>query len=117
MAPPALDLAVHRQAVRPLPGPQHLSGRRMETLPNRLELLLRDLSLETEFRRAAALPVPDHAPPFGVVVAVHQMVGCVPFPVRHRANRQHARHSCVRNLRWNALSLSLARDTIPTPTA
>src|SRR6266851_1447348 len=72
MAPPALDRAVRRQAVRALPGPQHLPGRRMEALSNRLELLLRDLVHETKFRGAAALPVPDHSLTFGVVVAVHQ---------------------------------------------
>ena len=79
----------------------------MEALPNRLKLRFCDLAHETEFRGPAALPVADHALTFGVVVAVHQMVRRIPLPVRHRANRQHARHSCVRNLRWNALSLSL----------
>jgi hypothetical protein len=32
----------------------------MEALSNRLELPLRDLAHETEFRGAAALPVADH---------------------------------------------------------
>jgi tRNA(fMet)-specific endonuclease VapC len=39
----------------------------------------------------AALPVADHPLPFAVVVAVHQMMRRVSPPVRHRANRQHAR--------------------------
>jgi hypothetical protein len=60
MPAPALDLAVHRPAVRALPGPQHRPGRGMEALPNRLELLLGDLARETEFRGAAALPVAYH---------------------------------------------------------
>ena len=104
MPPPALDLAVHRQAVRALPGPQPLAGRGMETLPNRLELLFRDLAHETEFRGAAALPLADHPLPFGVVVAVHQMMRRVSAPVRHRANRQHERRPCARRPRWNAPS-------------
>src|ERR1700674_1244466 len=106
MAPPALDLAVNRQAVCALPGPQLLAGRRMEALPNRFELVLRDLAHETEFRGAAAVPVADHPLPFGVVVAVHQMMRRVPPPVRHRANRQHARRSCVRRAWWNDASFS-----------
>src|SRR5712692_1283335 len=106
MAPPALDLAVHRHTVRALPWPQHLPGRGMEALTNRLELLLCDLAHETEFRGAAPLPVAHHPLPFGVVVAVHQMMRRVPSPVRHRANRQHARRACVRSLRWNGVSLS-----------
>src|ERR1700722_15229356 len=96
MSPPALDLAVHRQTIRALPWPQRLAGRRMEALPNRLKLLLRDLAPETELLSAAALPVTDHAPAFGVVVAVRQMIGRVPSAVRHRANRQHERLPCCR---------------------
>jgi excisionase family DNA binding protein len=66
MSPPALNLAVHRQAVRALPGPQPLAGHGMETLPNRLELLFRDLAHETEFRGATALPVREAAQFLGV---------------------------------------------------
>src|SRR6202030_3553602 len=94
---------------------QLLARRRMEALPNRLKLLLRDLARETEFRGAAALPVADYSLLLGVVVAVHQMVRRVPFPVRHRANRQHARLPCARSARWNIPSCSLERDTIPKP--
>src|ERR1700688_3482560 len=101
MAPPALDLAVRRPAVRALPGPQHLPGRGMDALLNSLELLVRDLARETEFRGAAALPVADHPLPLSVVVAVHQMMRRIPLTVRHRANRQHAdvvggRPACLR---------------------
>ena len=80
MPSPALDLAVHRRAVRALPRPQPFSGRGMEALPNGLELRLRDLAHETEFGGAAALPVADHSLTFGVVVAVHQMMRRVPRP-------------------------------------
>ena len=97
MSPPALDLAVHRQAVRALPGPQLLARRGMEALPDGLELVLRDFARETEFRGAAALPVADYPLLLGVVVAVHQMVRRVPFPVRHRANRQHEHLPCARS--------------------
>jgi hypothetical protein len=59
----------------------------MEALPNRLELFFGDRAHETELLGAAALPVPDHALLFGVVVAVLQMPRSVPLTVRHRANR------------------------------
>src|ERR1700680_287636 len=117
MAPPALDLAVHRQAVRALPGTQPLAGHGMEALSNRLELLFLHLADETELRGAAALPVADHVLPFGVVVAVHERWRRVALPVRHRPNRQHARLPCARSARWNISSCSLERDTIPKPSA
>src|SRR5258708_6120467 len=101
MAPSALDLAVDRQTVRALPWPQRLPGRGLDALANRLKLLLSDLAPETELLGAAAVPVTDHALAFGVVVAVHQVIGRVPSAVRHRPNRQHARRPCVRRTRWN----------------
>jgi hypothetical protein len=67
----------------------------MDALPNRLELVVPDVTHQAQFLSAAALPLADDTLALGKVVAVYQMMLRVPLPVRHRADRQHVWRSGV----------------------
>jgi hypothetical protein len=87
MAPPALDLTVHRQPVRALPGPQPLAGRGMEVPPNGLKLLLRDLAHETEFRRAGVGFIGRDDPPSWSELPANSPAHRGPFEPLHGKRR------------------------------
>src|SRR5580698_5725311 len=90
MAPVRLNLTVSSCSVGALPLAQEDAGSRIEALPERLEVFLPNVALQSQQFCPAPVPTACYSLTFCIVVAMFQVPGRVTFSIRHGPNREHA---------------------------